>query len=272
MISELVLAVVIGVLQGVFEWIPISSEGMITLFLTTVIGVSPRAAVQLALFVQAGTILSVLVYYRNDLAGVLAEVPSWRPREAFGTDNAELSFLAVATVMTGVVGIPAYEALQQFVGALAGGGFVAVIGGLLIVTGVVQRTSAGAGGVRSTPNLFDGILVGGFQGLTILPGISRSGTTISVLLMRQHDGPSSLRLSFLLSIPATAGAAVLSVVQRGGLPALDPMTATVALATSAVVGYVTIDVLMRVVARVEFWAVCIGLGAVAVLGGVFVTV
>ena len=174
--------------------------------------------------------------------------------------------------MTAVVGIPAYEALQQFVGALAGGGFVAIIGGLLILTGVVQRTSADTGGVRSTPNLLDGVFVGGFQGLTILPGISRSGTTISVLLMRQHDGTSSLRLSFLLSIPATAGAAVLSVAQRGSLPALDPTTAVVALATSAVVGYVTIDVLMRVVARVEFWAVCIGLGAVAVLGGVFVTI
>ena len=83
MISELVLAVLIGVLQGIFEWIPISSEGVITLFLTTVIGVSPRAAVRLALFVQAGTILSVLVYYRDDLIEVLIGLPSWRPQAAF---------------------------------------------------------------------------------------------------------------------------------------------------------------------------------------------
>ena len=271
MVSSLVLAIIIGILQGIFEWIPISSEGSITLFLTAVIGVSPRAAVQLALFVQAGTILSVLVYYRGDLTEVLSQLPGWRPRTAFDSSNAELSFLAIATVMTGVIGIPAYVALQNVVGALAGGGFVAVIGALLILTGIVQRTSSGIGGTRSTPTLLDGILVGGFQGLTILPGISRSGTTVSVLLMRQHDGPSSLRLSFLLSIPATAGAGVLALAQ-GGLPVLDPTAAVVALATSAVVGYITIDLLMRVVERIEFWAVCIGLGALAVFGGVLVTV
>ena len=271
MVSSLILAIIIGVLQGIFEWIPISSEGSITLFLTTVVGVPPRAAVQFALFVQAGTILSVLVYYRNDLAEVLTRLPGWRPCTAFDSSNAELSFLAVATVMTGVVGIPTYVALQNVVGALASGGFVAVIGALLIVTGLVQRTSTGIGGTRSTPTLLDGVLVGGFQGLTILPGISRSGTTISVLLMRQHDGSSSLRLSFLLSIPATAGAGVLALAQ-GGLPALDPTSAVAALATSAIVGYISINVLMGLVERIEFWAVCIGLGAFAVFGGALVTV
>ncbi|MFO7925617.1 undecaprenyl-diphosphate phosphatase, partial [Natronomonas sp.] len=111
---------------------------------------------------------------------------------------------------------------------------------------------------------------GGLQGLTILPGISRSGTTVSVMLLRGYEGPASLRLSFLLSIPASLGAALLVVVTGGGLPGISPLVAVVALSTSAVVGYLTIDALMSIVDRVAFWLVCVGLGGLAVVGGLAV--
>ena len=104
----------------------------------------------------------------------------------------------------------------------------------------------------------------------ILPGISRSGTTVSALLLWGYEAPASLRLSFLLSIPASLGAAVLVVVTGGGLPGISPLVALVALTTSAVVGYGTIDALMRVVSRVPFSLVCIGPGSLAAVGGLMV--
>ncbi|WP_227353200.1 undecaprenyl-diphosphate phosphatase [Haladaptatus salinisoli] len=269
---SLLIALLAGVLQGIFEWLPISSEGNITLFLTAV-GTAPEAAVRFSLFLHAGTAIAAAVYYRGELEDVLRELPRWRPPSAFEGDRAELTFLAVATVVSGVVGLLAYFTLYKIVPTLAGGGFVALIGVLLIGTGVLLRTvdSLDMGG-RESPDLLDAVLVGAMQGIAIIPGVSRSGTTASALLFRGHDGPSAFRLSFLLSIPAAAGAGVLVVLDTGSLPAVEPGAAAVALAASAVVGYLTIDALMRVVERVSFWAVCIGLGSLAVLGGAFLLV
>ncbi|WP_458206769.1 undecaprenyl-diphosphate phosphatase [Haladaptatus sp. NG-SE-30] len=264
----LLIALLAGILQGVFEWLPISSEGNITLFLTAT-GTAPEAALRFSLFLHAGTAIAAAGYYRGELGAVLRELPHWRPASAFDGDCADLTFFAVATVASGVVGLLAYFTLDAVVTELAGGGFVALIGVLLIGTGVLLRTvnSLDMGG-RDSPDLVDAVLVGAMQGLAILPGVSRSGTTASALLFRGHDGPNAFRLSFLLSIPAAAGAGVLVVLETGGLPAVEPDSALVALAASAFVGYLTIDALMRVVERVSFWAVCVGLGSLAVVGGV----
>ena len=269
--AELLFAVLIGIVQGVVEWLPISSQGTVSIVVPLVSDIDPVVAVDLALFVQLGTILSAATYYRADIATALRSAPGWRPQTAYSPQNADTTFIVLASAATGLVGIPLYLTLREAVSGLAGGLFIAVIGGLLIVTGLLQRASEAvdlAG--KETPTLFDTLLVGGLQGITILPGISRSGTTVSAMLLRGYTGPASLRLSFLLSIPASLGAAILVVVTGGGLPGISPLAAVVALATSAVVGYVTIDALMRFVERVPFWLVCLGLGALAVVGGLAV--
>jgi undecaprenyl-diphosphatase len=266
--AELLFALLIGLVQGVVEWLPISSQGNVSIVVTLVSDIDPAVAVDLALFVQLGTILSAAAYYRDDIELTLRSLPDWRPRTAYHDRNADTTFIILASATTGLVGIPLYLTLREAVSGLAGGLFIAVIGALLILTGLVQRATAAVElDLKETPSLIDTLLVGGLQGLTILPGISRSGTTVSVLLLRGYDGPTSLRLSFLLSIPASSGAAVLVVVTGGGLPGISPLAAVVALATSAIVGYLTIDLLMRVVDRVPFWLVCVGLGGLAVLGG-----
>jgi undecaprenyl-diphosphatase len=269
-VKSLLIAFIAGVLQGIFEWLPISSEGNLTLFLRAM-GSQPEAALRFSLFLHAGTAIAATVYYRDELRGVLGVLPKWRPNSAFRDRQAELSFLVVATLASGIVGIIAYKTLDAVVNELAGGGFVALIGVLLIGTGILLRSADRFElGNRETPTLTDAVLVGGMQGLAILPGVSRSGTTAGTLLFRGYDGSDAFRLSFLLSIPAAAGAGALVVLETGGLPAVSPTMALVALATSAIVGYLTIDALLRVVERVSFWAVCVGIGTLAVLGGIFI--
>lgn len=265
--TGLSVAVLAGVVQGVVEWLPVSSQGNLALVLTLV-GTEPDAALQLALFLQVGTTLSAATYYRDEIRLALASVPGWRPNQAFEEENALVSYLVAASTMTGVVGIPLYVFAVDLAGQLTGGVFIAIIGGLLIVTGVIQLASESVsmGGV-ATPTLADSLLVGAVQGVAILPGISRSGMTTSALLFRRYDPPAAFRLSFLLSIPASLGAATLTLLGAGGLPGISPVAAGVALAVSAVVGYLTIGALMRVVDRVPFWVVCFGLGGLAIVGG-----
>jgi len=269
---EHLLAILVGLLQGVLEWLPVSSEGAVAIATTAVAGATPADATRLALFLHAGTALSALAYYRETIWGLLLDLPEWRPQSAFGEGTADLSFLAVATLATGATGIPLYLALSEAVSVLEGGAFVALIGGLLVLTGLVQRyAGAVALGERNRPDLTDAVLVGGLQGFAILPGVSRSGTTVSALLLRGHEGETSLWLAFVLSIPAALGANLLVVVDDG-VPSVSPDAALLALAVSAVVGYLAIGALMRVVRRIQFWAVCVGFGALAVVGGLVVLV
>ena len=84
--AELLVAVLAGVVQGVVEWLPISSQGNLALVLTLV-GTDPATALQLALFLQVGTTLSAVTYYRSELRDVAVTVPSWRPSRAFDDEG-----------------------------------------------------------------------------------------------------------------------------------------------------------------------------------------
>ena len=266
-VPDILIAILAGTVQGVVEWLPVSSQGNLSLFLTAV-GTSPDVALQLALFLQLGTTLSAASYYRDEIMTAAQSVPQWRPQAAFQAQNALVSFVLIASFTTGVVGIPLYLFAVDFAGQLSGGLFISLIGILLILTGVVQLASESIGGeFRAQPTLIDACLVGAAQGIAILPGISRSGMTTSTLLFRSYDPPVAFRLSFLLAIPASLGAAALTVVGAGGLPGISPVGALVATATSAVVGYLTIDALMRIVERLAFWVICFGLGGLALVGG-----
>ena len=265
---SLAVAVLAGVVQGVVEWLPVSSQGNLALVLTAA-GTDPAIAVQLALFLQLGTTVSAATYYRDEIMTALRAAPEWRPASAYDGQSAIVSYIGIASLCTGLVGIPLYIFAVDLASQLSGGVFIAVIGVLLILTGVVQLVSESVGmGGRASPTFVDSVIVGAAQGVAILPGVSRSGVTTSALLFRSYDPPTAFRLSFLLSIPASLGAAALTVVGVGGLPGITLPAAGVALAVSSIVGYVTIDALMRIVERVPFWAVCFGLGGLAVAGGV----
>ncbi|RZV10862.1 undecaprenyl-diphosphate phosphatase [Natrinema hispanicum] len=269
---DLVVAILAGIVQGVVEWLPVSSQGNLALFLT-IAGTDPAVAVQLALFLQVGTTLSAAVYYRDDITTAIRAVPGWRPDSAYAGENAIASYVVVATLMTGVVGIPLYVYAVDLAGQLTGGVFIAAIGVLLVLTGILQLASESVSmGIRDAPTLPDSVLVGAVQGIAILPGISRSGITTSALLFRSYDPPAAFRLSFLLSIPASLGAAALTITGAGGLPGIEPVPALAALGVSSFVGYLTIDALMRIVDRIPFWVVCFGLGGFAIVGGGVVSV
>lgn len=262
----LFVALVVGFLQGIFEWLPVSSEGNITILLTA-IGTSPSAAVSLALFLHAGTALSATIYYRDELMDALGTLPDWRPSSAFEEQTALISFLGVATLVSGAIGVSVYLTLQAVIAEFPGELIVALIGLLLVVTGLLQRY-ADRVMVETTrsPSLVDALLIGVLQGLAILPGVSRSGTTVSALLLRGYEGSTAFRLSFMLSIPASLGGGLLGLLGRQGASGIDLVAGGTALLVAALTGLVTIDALMRLVRRISFWVLCILLGVLAIVG------
>ena len=267
MARDLVVALVVGILQGIFEWLPISSEGNITIVLSA-LGRSPEAGVAFALFLHLGTALAATVYYREDIWDVLGLLPTWRPANATEGEYATVTFLGIGTLVSGVVGIAAYVTLVDAVSELGGGLFVALVGVLLVLTGAFQYLSQDLVGDPRTPTSLDAVLVGVAQGIAILPGVSRSGMTTGTLLLRGHEGARAFRLSFLLAIPASVGGGLLGYLDTGLNTSL--VAAGVALGAAGVVGYASIGALMRIVDELPFWGVCVGLGALAIAGGVLV--
>jgi undecaprenyl-diphosphatase len=284
------LGVLVGVLQGVLEWLPVSSEAGVSLALTA-LGVAAEEATAFALVLHGGTAIAATVYYREVLLDLTRRVPGWRPASAFDAGTADVSFYVLATLASGVTGVAGFLVLEEVATALAGGAFLALVGVLLVVTGgllwlgerAADRTGPPVSGTATRdrvdqpgllaaperPRPVDAVLVGLLQGLAVLPGISRSGTTVSALLLRGYDGPDAIEHSFVLSIPAAFGAGTVAYLESG-LPSISPTVALLALLASAVVGFLTVDVLTRVARRLAFSRVCLAFGGLAVVGGLLV--
>lgn len=188
-------ALVLGLLQGLTEFLPISSSGHLVLA-QEVLGVHEQGAA-LEISVHLGTLLSVIVYYRRDLVLILQDVFRGGP-------TARLGWMVVAgTIPAVVVGL----LWKKDIEAAFESPRAAAVG--LLATGVLMLLTALARRRPGEPGFGYALIVGCAQAVAILPGVSRSGSTIGTGLFLGDDPVRAARFSFLLSIPAICGAAVL---------------------------------------------------------------
>lgn len=252
-------AVTWGLVQGLTEFLPISSSGHLVLipaFLSKA-GVDigdPDLATTAVL--HLGTLLAVLVYYRADILGILRRPTAPRSRT--------LIFLVGLGTIPALVGLPLRDTLEQIEGNPP------LVGGALIATGLIlaigSRWRAGSRRLE-TGRWTDAIAVGLAQALALVPGVSRSGSTITAGLMRGFDREEAARFSFLLAIPAIAGGGLLSLLEVADTSiAMGPVL--VGLVTAAVSGYFAITALIRLLVSRglgPFVSYCVVVGSAAVV-------
>ncbi len=254
-------AALFGIIQGIFEWLPVSSQGNLVLLMVSLFGYSSGEAVSYSIFLHTGTMLAALVYLRKDVRNILESLPRYRVN--YEGKNGLVSFLIMATVITGIVGYPIYIYLEA--SPFAGEMFIGLVGAALIFTGLVQRTVKGSGSKTGKDlNLKDTVLLGIAQGLSVIPGVSRSGITTSSFLFRNYDSSSALKLSFLMSIPAIIIAEI-GMGLTGGIPSIGIADALTGIAFSFAFGMLTIHALIRIARRFAFWKFCIILGIIALV-------
>jgi undecaprenyl-diphosphatase len=242
---------IVGAIQGLLEFLPVSSSGNLTLIFMNFLNMTPAESFSLSLFLHLGTLLAVLVYFRSDIFRIIKNIK-----------NDKIShFLIVSTIFTGIAGVPIYIILKSFLENLRIDIGSILIGLFLIVTGLVLRYSPKAGTRKAKDsNIKDMVIAGIAQGISIIPGISRSGSTLAVLLARNFDKEDALRISFLMSIPAIIGSLILEAKDIEII--FDNYPALISAFITSIIG---IKLLLELAKRLNFSYFCIGLGIITVI-------
>ena len=262
-------AVILGALQGIAEWLPISSEGVTAafyaMFRSGQSGETARHALWLhavhyALWLHMGTAASALIAFRRTALRLAQDVVG-SPRK----QPHLLRYLAASTLASALVGLPLLWTLKSLPPGVGAAGMGAV-GLLMLITGGVQLRRPShktrAKGIEDVSTA-DALIAGVAQGAALLPGLSRSGLTVAALIARRVDRKEALRLSFLMSIPVSLAAGIYAGIS-GGL--FTDGSALLAIGIAALVGLLTIKALLRLAERVNFAAFALILGA-AILAG-----
>ncbi|MCD0446481.1 undecaprenyl-diphosphate phosphatase [Glycomyces sp. A-F 0318] len=246
---SIVDALVLGVVEGITEFLPISSTGHLVLF-SEFLGLDPadRSVIAFNALIQGGAILAILAYFTKDIWRIVKgfSVGLFRP-DRRGIDYRYGWYVIIGTVPIGLAGI----LLSGYVDRIFNLWVVAfgAIGWTFVMwfgerVATHQRTELHA-------NWKDAVFVGLVQVLSLFPGVSRSGASMTAGLLRDFDRESATRFSFLLGIPALTGAGILELDELGG--GSVPLGAIITgVLVSAVVAYISVAWLMRFVSSHTF--------------------
>jgi undecaprenyl-diphosphatase len=245
---SLIDATILGLLQGVTEFLPVSSSGHLALA-RTALGYDPPGGVLVEVLMHVGTVLSIIVVFRSEMVPLAASglklLAPWSWRSAWETDESFrlASLIVLSAIPVAVVGLTFEERVEAlfddttFVGVM-----LMVTGCLLLLLHFLKPRGDGPVGLRAA------IAMGLAQSAAILPGISRSGSTITAGLVAGSSREAVGRFAFLMSLPPIIGVAILKIGDVGASAAdIGPLLLGTAVAFAS--GVVALKLLLRFVAR-----------------------
>jgi undecaprenyl-diphosphatase len=260
--AAVLAAVIWGLIQGVTEFLPVSSDGHLVVIpaLLHELGfdVEPPVLATTAVL-HLGTLVAMFVYFRHDLARVIR----------FRTDpeGRKIAILvAIGTIPAVVFGLPLADDLNRFQTTISNVGWALIGNGLILFLG--HKMASGTLRIMEM-RVPDSMLIGLAQALALIPGISRSGTTISVGSARRIEPLEAARFSFLLGIPAVTGAGFLELYRITDSGGFEPVL-ILGVVVAGITGYLAIGLLMASLRRfglLPFALYCVAIGALTV--GVF---
>jgi undecaprenyl-diphosphatase len=257
-------AIVLGIVQGLTEFLPISSTGHLRIVPAFLGWEDPGTA--FTAVIQLGTMAAVVVYFRQDLWRIAtAWFRSLRDPEVRVTLDARLGwFILVGTIPISIFGLIFSDQIEN------GARDLYVIGSALIVLGFVLMAAEKKGDQRrdiDSLSMRDGIAIGLAQAAALVPGVSRSGATISAGLFLGLNRAAAARYSFLLSVPAVVLSGLYEMKDIGGEGSAGVTPTIIAVVLAFISGYASIAFLLRFLTRhpvTVFVVYRVGLG-VAVL-------
>ncbi len=236
-------AIFLGIIQGATEFLPISSSGHL-LLVPNLFNFSEPDLNAIAITHQ-GTLLAIIVYFRQDVWAIFkAVLVGLRTRQPMATTDSRLGwYIVVGSTPIAIIGLFFAESIDSILANPTMAAFMLILTGFILILG--ERLLTGMKQI-SQMNWADSLLIGLIQVFALIPGISRSGVTITGGLWRGLDRPEAARFSFLLGVPAIAGAGMLAAFDLTRSPDLvDQLPQLLAsFVAAAIVGYLCILFLM----------------------------
>jgi len=249
---DLLYAFILGIVQGITEWLPISSSGHLVIF-QQVFGM--EVPVFFDIMLHFATLLVIFLVFWKDIVRVVKSWLYWRKDEYWKLGW----FIILGSIFTAALGFIFKDLIYTFFTSLF------IVGIALICTGLLLFLTKFFTG-RKKLKWYDAVLIGLAQGLALVPGVSRSGSTIGTGMLLGVDRERVARFSFLLVIPAIIGATVLEFDPSFVVGSWSSII--VGMLTSIIVGYIALKFLLKVVLRNKFWLFgfyCVILGMVLII-------
>lgn len=275
-------AVILGIVQGLTEFLPVSSSGHLVLG-KYFLGLQEQG-IEFEVFVHFGTLLAVFTIFRTDIFEMIKSFFSlftpkfWDKgaKETYSTDAnfRMLIFVVVGSVPAAIVGLLFEDKIETIFSSPHFASAMLIVTALILFLTlfVKQKNAAQPGEGTSTLTFVNTFIIGIAQAFAILPGISRSGSTISVGLYQKVNGNEAARFSFLLAIPAVLGATILKSVEliESGIGGDMFIMLAAGMIASYISGFIAIESLLAIVGRGKlYWFApyCLIIG---VLGLIFI--
>ena len=273
-ILQLIYSAIIGLIQGISEWLPISSKTQIIVSSSYLLKLTFQQAYTFGLFMEIGTIIAAVVYFRKELIEMIQAL--------LGSKNHAyrklLVYVVVVTLVTGIIGAPLYVVTDSVKTGIAVGIPMLILGLVLLAdAGFIRysRKRREKGMIsRKLENftLRDYLLIGIAQGIAALPGVSRSGMTTSAMLLMNVEPDEAFRLSFLAGIFASLGAFALTLVTTksnvaAAVAGIGLTGLALAIVVSTVVSLFLIDFLIKIAGKSKIIYLTSLLGIIAMASG-----
>ena len=266
------LGVILGIVQGISEWLPISSKTQVIIASNFLFGLSFTQGYALGLFLEAGTFIAATYYFRKEVWKVLRAIVGRGDDEG----RTLLKFLVVVTAFTAVVGVVIYKTVSEsYSGPVLGIPMIALgcvlLGDATLIT-LARSKYEPTKGIKDL-SLKELVAIGLVQGIAAFPGVSRSGATVSAMLLLGINPKDSFRLSFIALIPAAIGAAgvtlflspdqISTAIDAAGLQVI-----LLSIAVTVLVGVALIRLLLKAAGSKRIVLLTASLGVLAILSGV----
>ena len=267
--------IALGIVQGISEWLPISSKTQIIILATYLLKMPFSQAYTFGLFMEIGTILAAVIYFRKEVISMIMAI--------FGKGSVDgkflLKYVVISTIFTGIIGSIIYLYINSLQGVYNIGLPMAILGLILIGDALFIKYSRSRYGKNknrrtvSQMNMKDYIIVGVVQGIAALPGVSRSGATTSALLLLNVETDEAFRLSFINMILATSGAVLLTLVASkasvySSIAAIGTYGLLISIITATVISLFFIGFLLSIAKKSSIVYLISALGVIALVGGV----
>ncbi|MDO5510936.1 MAG: undecaprenyl-diphosphate phosphatase [Weeksellaceae bacterium] len=262
--NEVVEAIIIGVVQGLTEFLPVSSSGHIELA-EEILQVEQTESMIMTIVLHAATALSTVVVYRNDIWEII--------RGFFKFEKNEQLWFVLKIILSMIPGALAGYFLEEWLETLFDGQIL-LVGCMLLITAVLLYFADQAKNTNKDVSFRDAFIIGVSQMIAILPGISRSGATISTSVLLGNDRSRAARFSFLMVVPLILGAISKKLIDSGGVLEVSNGTALFAGFMAAFIsGIIACRWMIALVkkAKLTYFSIyCAIVGTLAILYALFI--